>query len=494
MEKFLSISRAAKLVGISRGALQKKIHDNELTSFEGQVSIDDIERIFPDAELEDNHLLEDLERIIESSLKKARGEKLAKLLMPDVHTLSSRLSNINAELVKIKKENQGYKNIFNQLQQKLELESSTDNEKLKSYLKSFENWLSNELVSLNQSVPRPSNISRKDMILSVISAQVRLMPSGHEFFIEGNTNILEAGLSAGLAMNYGCSNGNCGKCKAKLISGEIKKTKPHDYVFTEAEKNQNYFLCCSNTARSDIEIEAIEAGSAEDIPLQHIQAKIKKINKINDDIIILNIKTPRTSRLRFLAGQHVSISKDNLSPLTVPIASCPCDDMNLQFHIQKNDTHPMNNYIFNDATASDSITLNGPGGEFILNESSMLPVLFIAFDTGFAPVKSLIEQSLTLEHAEYNHLLWLHTSETAYMKNQCRAWEDAFDNFNYTTAQYKPNAYQTVKQSINELSMQYQDLRQFDIYICGTENIVEETTAILNKKNIDTSRIYVKYL
>ena len=75
-----------------------------------------------------------------------------------------------------------------------------------------------------------------------MAAQVHVKNTGHEFFVDGSNTILEAGLSTGLALNYGCSNGNCGNCKAKLISGEIKKTKPHDFVFSESEKLQNYFL------------------------------------------------------------------------------------------------------------------------------------------------------------------------------------------------------------------------------------------------------------
>ena len=78
------------------------------------------------------------------------------------------------------------------------------------------------------------------------------MPSGHEFLIEGFESILEAGLRGGLALDYGCSNGNCGKCKCKVVSGQVKQIERHDYVLTEAEKGLGYVLACRKMTRSSI--------------------------------------------------------------------------------------------------------------------------------------------------------------------------------------------------------------------------------------------------
>lgn len=284
MARFVSLSRAAKLVGLSRGALQKKVHDLEFESFEGQVNLDDIERLFPDAEIEDNHLIEDLEKIIEQALHRARGEKLAKLLAPDVHTLTSRLQSITNEHAKSKAQVNEFSQLFTELQTKITgLATNSD----KPYVfEDLNNWIIDSINKIQTPKILSTPILEKDTVLRVMAAQVHVKNTGHEFFIEGNNSILEAGLSAGLALNYGCSNGNCGKCKAKLISGKIRRIKPHDYSFSESEKSQNYFLCCSNTAVTEIEIEADEADGANDIPQQKIAAKVKKLDKISDDVLV----------------------------------------------------------------------------------------------------------------------------------------------------------------------------------------------------------------
>lgn len=490
MPRLVSLSRAAKLVGLSRGALQKRVHDLELESFEGQVSLDDIERIFPDAELEDNHIIEDLEKIVEQALKKAHGAKLAKLLAPDTHTLAARLKTITKEHAHSKSQVKEFIHLFSELQSQInQLAETSDKPHL---FEDLNNWMNDSVNKIQDTVLKPTPLLEKDTVLRVMAAQVHLKNTGHEFFVDGTNTILEAGLSAGLALNYGCSNGNCGKCKARLISGEIKKTRPHDFVFSESEKSQHYFLCCSNTAITEIEIEADEAGSEKDIPLQKIPAKVKKVDKSSEDLLILNLKTPRTKRLRFLAGQNVILSRGDLPPLEIPIASCPCDDMNIQFHIPYDNNNPFTKYISEELNNSDSIHIEGPKGSFILDEDSNNAIIFIAFDTGFAPIKSLIEHAVTLEHAEFIHLYWLHTENKPYMHNQCRAWEDALDNFKYQQQQCNNSDIQQLEDKLGMLINEYSDFSDKNIYICGAEKMVRETQQILLNHNADKERVKIQ--
>ena len=56
----LTLNRAARLVGVSRGALQKRIKDGELPTFEGMVKPEDLLRAYPDTQLEDASVLERL--------------------------------------------------------------------------------------------------------------------------------------------------------------------------------------------------------------------------------------------------------------------------------------------------------------------------------------------------------------------------------------------------------------------------------------------------
>lgn len=72
---------------------------------------------------------------------------------------------------------------------------------------------------------------------------------------EQEKNLLEHGEDAGLILPYSCRAGMCGRCKAKLISGEVKQVSMDGIDgLTEQEKNEGYILCCSSIATSDVTI------------------------------------------------------------------------------------------------------------------------------------------------------------------------------------------------------------------------------------------------
>jgi len=492
MPRLLTVSRAARLVGVSRGTLQQQIQDGELPSFEGMVDIDDLTRAYPQVELEDNAMMEKIEDIIDNALKRARGEKLRKLISPDLSTLAARVASLSKELARIKKQNEFLSQVLTDTQHSLlELERSSNPGAALSELRTrIETTLTQPVEHIED------QLLIRDIVLRVMAAQVHLMPSGHEFFVEGNNSILEAGLSAGLALNYGCSNGNCGKCKAKLISGEVKKIRQHDFVITEADKNQGYILACSNTAISDIVLEADEATHANEIPLQKIPARVKKVEKLNNDLVVLHLRTSRTQRLRFLAGQKARLSAIGIEPIEYHIASCPCDEMNLQFHIYRQADNPLAEYVFNEIQNSESLNVEGPDGEFVLREDTTRPLLFIAFNTGFAPIKSLIEHAMTLDVNEFSHLYWFHQADDKpYMHNLGRAWADAFDTFRYTP-QHVPNlaSKNTVTECLTQIINDYPELSAFDIYACGPEIAIAALTDFLSQHQFPTNQLFTETL
>jgi uncharacterized protein YcbX/ferredoxin len=64
--------------------------------------------------------------------------------------------------------------------------------------------------------------------------------------------LLENGEDAGLILPYSCRAGMCGRCRAKLISGEVEQYTSDG--LTVEEKQEGYVLCCSAIAKSDVVI------------------------------------------------------------------------------------------------------------------------------------------------------------------------------------------------------------------------------------------------
>ena len=319
--------------------------------------------------------------------------------------------------------------------------------------------------------------------------KVLLYPSYHTFLVNGADTVLEAGLRAGLAMNYGCSSGNCGLCKARVVAGQTEKIRHHDYVLTEAEKNQGYVLLCSHTATSDVVIEAYEASGANEIQLQEIQARIKEITPLTDKVMLLHLQTPRTNRLRFLAGQSVALSiGDDASDYA--IASCPCDDRNLQFHIRDIPGNVFARHVFGGLRVGETVSVYGPVGEFVLKAESTRPLLLLACNSGFAPIKSLIEHAMSLERAESLHLYWLATVKGGhYLSNWCRSWSDALDNFHYHELLAQSLEEPNLDQVLAQVMADHLDVAQYDVYISGPARFVSKQRDALLKRGVPAAQL-----
>jgi CDP-4-dehydro-6-deoxyglucose reductase len=262
--------------------------------------------------------------------------------------------------------------------------------------------------------------------------EILLSPSGHTFTVEPGETILEAALRSGYAVNYHCANGTCGDCRAKIIEGIVAEQLPYDYVFKGDDRNHPMLLMCRSIPGSDMTIEVSEANSVEDIPEQKIATQVMHRTFLNDEVAELQLRTPRSQTLRFLAGQEVRLVIDGVGESVKPVASCPCNGRDLMFHYFRQDTDPVTKHVFNDIKTRDNVSIDGPFGEFVLQQPQAERIVFIAYDTGFAPIKSLIEYVLSLELTTPVDLIWL-ASEPGwhYLRNQCRAWQDVISNFNF---------------------------------------------------------------
>jgi CDP-4-dehydro-6-deoxyglucose reductase len=269
-----------------------------------------------------------------------------------------------------------------------------------------------------------------------------------------------------------------------------------DYPLSEAEKQQGYTLMCAHTAASsEITLETLEAAGPADIAAQQIVTTIRAVRELAPDTRLLHLQTPRSHRLRFLAGQSVTLGRIGTAATagddvraTYPIASCPCDDRNLHFFIAREPGNALSQQVF-DATlkAGDAVNLWGPVGEFVLADSAH-PLVFAACDTGFAPIKSLIEHALSLDSAPSLSLFWLATRKDGHFQaNQCRAWSEALDPFEYALFT-DSDAAAGARQVAAAMRADLFDIA-CDFYLAGPEAFVTELASALRSAGVPAAQI-----
>ncbi len=492
MSDMLSLTRAARLIGVPRAELQKKIQLGEMLSQDGMVSVDNLLACYPDAQLEDTAESRRVAQIKE----RAFGKRVLERILPEPEVLAARIAELGTALADSQAQVKQFNALLGKLWDKLsELESHSGREA--RTVESLKHWFMQEVeLAMEPGFINPLEV--KDSLLRIASAQVTVLPGKHDFLVEGHDTILEAAMRSGVPLDYGCSGGNCGKCKARVVSGEVKQTRRHEFAIAEAEKRQGYVLLCCNTAVSGVVIEAAVAGSVQDIPFQQIEARVKAVGHINDDMVLLHLQTPRTRRLRFLAGQSAMLRVGDAYSAELPIASCPCDDRNVLFHIARKRGNLFADYVFEQLRHNDAVEIEGPQGEFILHEKSERPLYFIAFDTGFAPVKSLIEHALSLD-AQSICLHWFGSHpHNIYLPKIAQAWQDALDNFRYREHiagfdlhTVKGKRREALQGQLAALVADDAGMLEGDLYIAGPEDAVSAAEDYFIAQGLPKTRIAV---
>ena len=491
MGSMLSLVRAARLVGVSRSALQKKIQTGELESFDGMVDSDSLLRCFPDAQLENTAELMRVSQIKE----RAFGKRVFERALPDIEVLAARVTDLGKTLERNQAQVEKLHALVTRVYAKLEDIEQQQTAGVRTDWNAVKAWIRREAdAAMEPGFNNP--LAVKDRLLSVMSAHVTVLPGKQEFLVEGQDTLLEAAIRAGIPLSYGCSGGNCGLCKARLVSGQVLKTRHHDYVIPAAEKERGVVLLCSNTAVSDTVIEASAADSVQDIPFQQINARVKALTPLTGDYMLLHLETPRSQRLRFLAGQGVDLRVSNAYSATLPIASCPCDDRNVLFHVRRLPGNHFSDFVFHQLRRNDAVQIEGPQGEFILHQGTPRKLYFFAFDDGFAPVKSLIEHALSID-AENIQLHWFGSHDSAiYLPNVPHAWADALDNFGYQghVAGFDLRALNAkriewLNTALREIAERDPELQEGNLYLSGPAEAVETARRLFLDLGLPSARI-----
>ena len=246
-----------------------------------------------------------------------------------------------------------------------------------------------------------------------------------------------------------------------MTAGAVRKLRHHDYVLSAREQEEGYILACSNTAISDLVIEANEAQVSDTLPHQVIRAVVRKVEQEGPELALLHVQTPRTHSLRFKAGQRVTVTTEDGISDQLYIASCPCDGRNLQFLIFAESKSPLMQAVYSGELAKQTVLLEGPEGGFVLNQDSSRPVVFMAKGSGLAPIKSLVEQAITIDDAEDISLILVWGNPAgSQLEKLCRSWNDALDNFHYKDTKKDI----TVDELANQLIEEITENRKTQIY------------------------------
>ena len=223
---------------------------------------------------------------------------------------------------------------------------------------------------------------------------VTVQPAGLSFLVEDGEAVLTAALRQGLILPYGCKNGACGSCKGKIVSGTVDYGVYQKKALTDEDRAAGKALFCQAKPLTDLVIEARTVGAAKDIQIKTLPCRVQSMQRVADDVMVLQLKLPANEKLVYLAGQFLEFLLRDGSRRSFSMANPPHDAELLQLHVRHVAGGNFTDHVFGKMKERDILRFEGPLGTFFLREDSPKPIVFVASGTGFAPIKAIIEHMI----------------------------------------------------------------------------------------------------
>jgi len=320
-----------------------------------------------------------------------------------------------------------------------------------------------------------------------MSNKVLLLPSNVEFFVQEEQTILDASLAANITLEYSCNNGQCGECKAILKSGVVNK-KNHA---ADIKLKEDQILTCMSYPSSDLVIQAEYVKELQNIKIKTVPAKVAAIQHISNDVLILTFRLPPTANFEYLSGQFIDLIW-NGQKRSYSLASNKVVNNTLELHIKKVHNGVFSEFLFNDLKENQLLRFNGPLGTFFVRESNR-PIIFICTGSGFAPVKSMIEQLIESKSERQINIYWGGRYRSDLYSELPVVWTEQNTNIRYTPVYSKePEIYdgEATGYCQHEILKQHQKLNDYEVYACGSDVMIHDAKKLFIKHGLQSDKFH----
>jgi len=285
------------------------------------------------------------------------------------------------------------------------------------------------------------------------------------FPCEPNESVLDAAQRAGLEIPYSCRKGVCGTCKGQLVSGEARAFAGD--ALGAAERAEGLVLFCNARPRSDLVIKPRSIAKADPFARKTTTARVFRLARLADDVMLVHLRFPACIRVRFKAGQHLKLILDDGERRDFSMANPPRESDGVQLHIRHVPGGAFTGFVFNELKRGDHLRVEIPFGDFTLRESDK-PILFVAGSTGFSPISAMIEDMFIKGIERDMTLYWGARLRSGLYSDLPERWQDKHPRFKYvpvlSDAEEPGFRHELVHRAV---LADHPSLARFQAYVCG---------------------------
>ncbi len=326
--------------------------------------------------------------------------------------------------------------------------------------------------------------------------QVKNISSGAVFSVNEGESVLTAALRQGVMLPYSCKNGTCGSCKGRLESGEVHYPFHPPLALSREEIGEGCALLCQAEPIEDLVIRVREIEAVRDIQIRKMPARVIEKTRLTADVMRIKIKLPDAQRLQFLAGQYLEILLPDGKRRAFSIASPPQSEDIIELHIRHVEGGGFTGWVFDTLKERDILRLEAPlGNFFIRNDQTDRQMILMGGGTGFAPLKSMIEDLLAHHDKRPLHLFWgVRNQAELYLHELAQQWAEQNDHIQYSSALSGPQSGDQADFFNGfvhaAVLQQYPQLSAFDIYMSGPPAMIDAGRAAFLENGAEQRRIF----
>lgn len=318
-------------------------------------------------------------------------------------------------------------------------------------------------------------------------SKVVIMPDNIDFEINRNQNVLQEAIQRNLNVPYACKKGICGACKCKLLSGDVQLEPFNEMVLTKEEQEQGYTLLCKAYANSDLELLIPNILNKKKTIIT--PAKVISLQKYTS-VAIIKLKLPSSQKFEFNAGQYIDVILSDKTR-SYSIASSPYLENELELHIKYYKEGVFSEYIWNQIQINNILRIKGPLGIFTIKQSDA-PIIFVATGTGFAPIKSIIEELIMNNSKREVHFYWGNRFyNDFYLLEYIKSLKDKLNiKINLCLSKGIMDDYYSGYVT-NKVAEDFTNIQSYEVYACGNIKMIEDVYELaINKLGLNKNNFY----
>ncbi|MDA9086732.1 CDP-6-deoxy-delta-3,4-glucoseen reductase [Methylophilaceae bacterium] len=320
--------------------------------------------------------------------------------------------------------------------------------------------------------------------------KIKIQSSGLEFHVKPSQTILEGAIASGITLPYGCQDGACGSCKGKVISGKYFLNEYQSSALTDSDIKAGNTLYCKSMAQEDLVIEPNIPEVYDQYSPKVLPVKVESLTRLNHDVMQMFLKLPAKETFRFKAGQYIEFIMGDGSRRAFSMANAPLDSM-IELHLRLIEGGKFTSFVFNEMKEKSIHRIEGPIGQFYLRDSEK-PIIFIAGGTGFAPIKSIIEDMIANKNKRKIYLYrGVRSEKDFYMNELVNDWIKKLEDLTYIPVVEDGLSEDARSGYVHHAVLEdFKNLNDIQVYCCGAPGLVENAFKDLTKSGLPDDQFF----